>query len=121
MRSAAGSNAWDDSAIPMHGIDGHCRLRRPIVRVCASRSLNCKSSPTRPARHPRPPLSARHIEMEQVGHRLFCHVAQAWRAAVDDRLAVVGDRGDDHRDRLKVEGALDTRSYQKGIKVSRPR
>jgi Rhodopirellula transposase DDE domain len=54
-------------------------------------------------------------------HRLFCHITQNWRGRpLTDRLAVVELIGaTTTKTGLKVESALDTRSYQKGIKVSK--
>ena len=57
----------------------------------------------------------------KIEHRLFCHIAQNWRSRpLIDRLAVVELIGaTTTKTGLKVESALDTRSYQKGIKVSK--
>ena len=54
-------------------------------------------------------------------HRLFCHITQNWRGRpLTDRLAVVELIGaTTTKTGLKVESVLDTRSYQKGIKVSK--
>ncbi len=63
----------------------------------------------------------------KVEHRLFCHITQNWRGRraagrSTDRLAVVELIGaTTTKTGLTVESALDTRSYQKGIKVSKPR
>ena len=56
----------------------------------------------------------------RIEHRLFCHITQNWRGRpLTDRLAVVELIGATTTDAgLKVESALDTRQYQKGIKVS---
>jgi hypothetical protein len=56
----------------------------------------------------------------RIEHRLFCHITQNWRSRpLTDRLAVVELIGATTTDAgLKVESALDTRQYQKGIKVS---
>ena len=53
-------------------------------------------------------------------HRLFRHITHNWRARpLTDRLAVVELIGATTTNAgLKVESALDTRRYQKGIKVS---
>jgi hypothetical protein len=55
----------------------------------------------------------------KIEHRLFCHITQNWRGRpLTDRLAVVELIGaTTTKTGLKVESALDTRSYQKGIKV----
>ena len=57
----------------------------------------------------------------RIEHRLFCHITQNWRSRpLTDRLAVVELIGaTTTKAGLKVESALDTRSYQKGIKVSK--
>ena len=57
----------------------------------------------------------------KVEHRLFCHITQNWRGRpLTDRLAVVELIGaTTTKTGLKVESVLDTRSYQKGIKVSK--
>jgi hypothetical protein len=56
----------------------------------------------------------------RIEHRLFCHITQNWRGRpLTDRLAVVELIGATTTTAgLKVESALDTRRYQKGIKVS---
>ena len=57
----------------------------------------------------------------KIEHRLFCHITQNWRGwPLTDRLAVVELIGaTTTKTGLTVESALDTRSYQKGIKVSK--
>jgi len=57
----------------------------------------------------------------KIEHRLFCHITQNWRGRpLTDRLAVVElISATTTKTGLKVESALDTRSYQKGIKVSK--
>ncbi len=54
-------------------------------------------------------------------HRLFCHIMQNWRGRpLTDRLAVVELNGaTTTKAGLRVESTLDTRTYQKGIKVGR--
>jgi hypothetical protein len=54
-------------------------------------------------------------------HRLFCHITQTWRGRpLTDRLAVVElIAATTTKTGLKVESALDTRIYEKGIKVSK--
>ncbi len=56
----------------------------------------------------------------RIEHRLFCHISQNWRGRpLTDRVAVVELIGaTTTKSGLKVECALDTRIYQKGIKVS---
>ena len=67
--------------------------------------------------HHYPPGTSKWNKIE---HRLFCHITQNWRGRpLTDRLAVVELIGaTTTKTGLKVESALDTRSYQKGIKVS---
>jgi hypothetical protein len=56
----------------------------------------------------------------RIEHRLFCHITQNWRGRpLTDRVAVVELIGaTTTKAGLKVECALDTRTYEKGIKVS---
>ncbi len=56
----------------------------------------------------------------KIEHRMFCHITQNWRGRpLTDRLAIVELIGaTTTKAGLKVECALDTRTYQKGIKVS---
>jgi len=56
----------------------------------------------------------------RIEHRLFCHITQNWRGRpLTDRLAVVELIGaTTTKSGLKVECALDTGTYHKGIKVS---
>ncbi|CAH2405807.1 hypothetical protein MES5069_50007 [Mesorhizobium escarrei] len=56
----------------------------------------------------------------RIEHQLFCHVTQNWRGRpLIDRLAVVELIGaTTTKTGLKVECALDTRTYEKGVKVS---
>jgi len=56
----------------------------------------------------------------RIEHRLFCHITQNWRARpLTDRAAVVElIAATTTKTGLKVESALDTRTYQKGIKVT---
>ena len=53
-------------------------------------------------------------------HRMFCHITQNWRGRpLTDRLAIVElISATTKKNGLKVECALDTRTYEKGIKVS---
>jgi hypothetical protein len=70
--------------------------------------------------HHYPPGTSKWNKIE---HRLFCHITQNWRSRpLTDRLAVVELIGaTTTKTGLKVASALDTRSYQKGIKISKPR
>jgi hypothetical protein len=67
--------------------------------------------------HHYPPGTSKWNKIE---HRLFCHITQNWRARpLTSRLAVVESiAATTTKTGLKVESALDTRNYQKGIKVS---
>jgi Rhodopirellula transposase DDE domain len=67
--------------------------------------------------HHYPPGTSKWNKIE---HRLFCHITQNWRGRpLTDRLAVVELIGaTTSKTGLKVESVLDTRHYQKGIKVS---
>jgi hypothetical protein len=67
--------------------------------------------------HHYPPGTSKWNKIE---HRLFCHITQNWRGRpLTDRLAIVELIGaTTTKSGLKVECALDTRTYQKGIKVS---
>jgi hypothetical protein len=55
----------------------------------------------------------------RIEHRLFCHITQNWRGRpLTDRIAVVELIGaTTTKAGLKVECALDERTYEKGIKV----
>ena len=67
--------------------------------------------------HHYPPGTSKWNKIE---HRLFCHITQTWRARpLTSRLAVVESiAATTTKTGLKVECALDTRCYQKGIKVT---
>ena len=67
--------------------------------------------------HHYPPGTSKWNKIE---HRLFCHITQNWRGRpLTDRLAVVELIGATTTDAgLKVECALDPRTYEKGVKVS---
>ncbi len=67
--------------------------------------------------HHYPPGTSKWNKIE---HRLFCHITQTWRARpLTDRLAVVElIAATTTKAGLKVQSALDTATYQKGIKVS---
>src|SRR5258705_10458238 len=56
----------------------------------------------------------------KIEHRLFCHITQNWRGRpLVDRMAVVElIAATTTKAGLKVESALDTATYQKGIKVT---
>jgi hypothetical protein len=68
--------------------------------------------------HHYPPGTSKWNKIE---HRLFCHITQNWRGRpLTDRLAVVElIAATTTKTGLKVESALDTRSYNKGIKISK--
>ena len=68
--------------------------------------------------HHYPPGTSKWNKIE---HRLFCHITQNWRARpLTDRAAVVElIAATTTKTGLKVESALDTRTYQKGIKVTK--
>ena len=57
----------------------------------------------------------------RIEHRLFCHITQNWRAKpLTSRAAVVElIAATTTKTGLKVECALDTRTYTKGIKISK--
>jgi hypothetical protein len=67
--------------------------------------------------HHYPPGTSKWNKIE---HRLFCHITQNWRGRpLTDRLAMVELIGaTTTKTGLKVECALDTRTYEKGIQVS---
>ncbi len=56
----------------------------------------------------------------KIEHRLFCHITQNWRGRPLRSLATMVELigATTTRTGLKVECALDTRTYEKGIKVS---
>ena len=56
----------------------------------------------------------------KIEHRMFCHITQNWRGRpLTDRVAIVELIGaTTTKTGLKIECALDTRTYEKGIKVS---
>src|ERR1700680_5174416 len=60
-------------------------------------------------------------QWNKIEHRLFCHITQTWRARpLTSRIAVVESiAATTTKTGLKVESALDTRHYQKGLKVSK--
>jgi hypothetical protein len=67
--------------------------------------------------HHYPPGTSKWNKIE---HRMFCHITQTWRGRpLTDRLAVVQlIAATTTKTGLRVESALDTRIYEKGIKVS---
>ena len=67
--------------------------------------------------HHYPPGTSKWNKIE---HRLFCHITQTWRGKpLESRMAVVElIAATTTKEGLKVESALDTRTYEKGIKVS---
>jgi hypothetical protein len=67
--------------------------------------------------HHYPPGTSKWNKIE---HRMFCHITQNWRGRpLMDRLTVVELIGaTTTKTGLKIDCALDTRTYQKGIKVS---
>jgi len=67
--------------------------------------------------HHYPPGTSKWNKIE---HRLFCHITQNWRGRpLTDRLAIVELIGaTTTKTGLKVECALDERTYEKGIKIS---
>jgi hypothetical protein len=67
--------------------------------------------------HHYPPGTSKWNKIE---HRMFCHITQNWRGRpLTDRLAIVELIGaTTTKAGLTVECALDTRTYEKGIKVS---
>jgi hypothetical protein len=67
--------------------------------------------------HHYPPGTSKWNKIE---HRMFCHITQNWRGRpLTDRIAIVELIGaTTTKGGLKVECALDTRTYEKGIKVS---
>jgi hypothetical protein len=67
--------------------------------------------------HHYPPGTSKWNKIE---HRMFCHITQNWRGRpLTDRVTVVELIGaTTTKTGLKVECALDTRTYEKGIKVS---
>ena len=68
--------------------------------------------------HHYPPGTSKWNKIE---HRLFCRITQSWRGRpLTDRLTVVELIGaTTTRTGLKVECALDERTYEKGLKVSK--
>ena len=67
--------------------------------------------------HHYPPGTSKWNKIE---HRMFCHITQNWRGRpLTDRLAIVElIAATTTKTGLKVECALDTRTYAKGIKIS---
>ena len=67
--------------------------------------------------HHYPPGTSKWNKIE---HRMFCHITQNWRSRpLTDRIAIVELIGaTTTKAGLKVECALDERTYEKGIRVS---
>src|SRR5487761_887997 len=67
--------------------------------------------------HHYPPGTSKWNKIE---HRLFCHITQNWRGRpLVDRMAVVElIAATTTKAGLRVESAIDTRTYEKGIKVT---
>ena len=67
--------------------------------------------------HHYPPGTSKWNKIE---HRMFCHITQNWRGRpLTDRLAIVElIDATTTKTGLKVECLLDTRTYEKGIKIS---
>ena len=67
--------------------------------------------------HHYPPGTSKWNKIE---HRMFCHITQNWRGRpLTDRLAIVELIGaTTTKTGLKIECALDPRTYEKGIKIS---
>jgi hypothetical protein len=67
--------------------------------------------------HHYPPGTSKGNKIE---HRLFCHITQNWRGRpLTPRLAVIELLGaTTTKTGLKVDSALDTRAYRKGVRVS---
>ena len=65
-----------------------------------------------------PALSAKWNKIE---HRLFCRITQNWRGRplTDHATIIELIAATSTKTRLKVESALDTRVYEKGIKVTK--
>ena len=57
----------------------------------------------------------------KIEHRMFCHITQNWRSRpLTDRAAIVElIAATTTKAGLKIQSALDTRTYEKGIKVSK--
>ena len=67
--------------------------------------------------HDYPPGPSKWYRIE---HRLFCHITRNWRGCpLTDRRAVIELIGaTTTRSGLKLESALDTRTYAQGVKVT---
>jgi len=67
--------------------------------------------------HHYPPGTSKWNKIE---HRLFCHITQTWRGRpLESRMAVVElISATTTKAGLKVKSALDTQTYEKGIKIS---
>ena len=100
--------------------DDHGRLRRLEWRARASVEARLQKLADETnlmlSVHHYPPGTSKWNRIE---HRLFCHITQNWRGRpLTDRIAVVELIGaTTTKAGLKVECALDERTYEKGIKV----
>ena len=123
LRSAAGSNGWDAQRYPKAreltitadcGGSNGSRVRLWKVEL---QKLADETGLTIKVRHYPPGTS----KWNKIEHRLFCHITQNWRGRpLTDRAAVVElIAATTTKTGLKVESALDTRTYQKGIKVTK--
>ena len=58
--------------------------------------------------------------MEQIEHRMFCHITQNWRGRplVSHEVIIELIGATTTEGGLKIQAALDQRPYAKGIKVS---
>ena len=55
----------------------------------------------------------------KIEHRMFCHITQNWRGKpLESRMTVVELIAATTKTGLKIESGLDTRIYEKGIKIS---
>ena len=101
--------------------DDYGGLRRLQRRAGAALELELQKLPTDQAAipvHHYPPGTSKWNKIE---HRLFCHITQNWRGRpLTTRLAVIELIGaTTTKTGLKVDGALDARTYRKGIRVSK--
>ncbi len=122
-RSAAGANAWGGQRYP-HAREltitadcgGSNGARVRLWKVELQKLANETGLVIHV--HHYPPGTSKWNKIE---HRLFCHITQNWRGRpLTDRLAVVELIGaTTTKAGLRIESALDTRTYQKGIKVGR--
>ena len=139
-----GNAGWVASASPRHGrVRGHCDphldradrgQRYPHMREltitadCGGSNGACRlwkvelqkladeTGLTLRVRHYPPGTS----KWNKIEHRMFCHITQNWRGRpLESRIAVVELIGaTTTKTGLKIECALDERTYEKGIKVN---